>query len=128
MESRAPAIEIRLLGPVELRIDGRDVPLGGPRQRALLALLALRAGQVLPADELVEELWAGEPTDGAETTLRSYVSRLRRSLDARASRRWRRKAWRLVLQQLLARLGRRHWPPAALCVARRPRRPHGTPA
>ena len=80
MEPRSPAIEIRLLGPVEVRIDGRDAPLGGPRQRVLLAVLALRPGQVLPADELAEEIWAGHPPDGADTTLRSYVSRLRTSL------------------------------------------------
>lgn len=85
MASSASSIEIRLLGPVELRIGDRDVPLGGPRQRALLALLAMRPRQVISADVLVEELWAGRPTDGAETTLRSYVSRLRRSLDGTSS-------------------------------------------
>lgn len=85
MESRAPSLEVRLLGPIELDLDGREVVVGGPRQRALLALLALRGGQGMPVDELVEELWAGEPPDGAETTLRSYVSRLRRSLDGTAS-------------------------------------------
>lgn len=85
MALSASTIEIRLLGPVELRIDGRDVALGGPRQRALLALLALRRGQVVPVDELVDELWTGEPTEAAETTLRSYVSRLRRSLEATSS-------------------------------------------
>jgi predicted ATPase/DNA-binding SARP family transcriptional activator len=79
VEPRA-SIEIRLLGPVELLIDGREVPLGGPRQRALLALLAFPPGQVVASDTLVDELWAGEPTDAADTTLRSYVSRLRRSL------------------------------------------------
>ena len=84
MESGATSFEVRVLGPVGLRIDGRDVAVGGPRQRALLALLALRPGQVAPADELVEELWAGEPTDGAEATLRSYVSRLRASLGGSA--------------------------------------------
>ena len=85
MEARAPSIEIRLLGPVELRLDDRDAPLGGPRQRALLALLAIRPGQVVPADALVEEIWAGEPPDGADATLRTYVSRLRRSLDGSTS-------------------------------------------
>ena len=82
---RASSIEVRLLGPVELRIDGRDVPLGGPRQHALLALLALRPGQVLSIDGLVEELWSGEPTLGADATLRSYVSRLRRAIRGAAS-------------------------------------------
>jgi predicted ATPase/DNA-binding SARP family transcriptional activator len=85
VESRAPSLEIRLLGPVELRIDGDKASIGGSRQRRLLALLALRPGQVIPADELIEEVWSGEPTDGADTTLRSYVSRLRRSLDGRAA-------------------------------------------
>ncbi|HEX3265644.1 MAG TPA: BTAD domain-containing putative transcriptional regulator [Candidatus Limnocylindrales bacterium] len=84
MESRASSVEVRLLGPVELWIDGGEVAIGGRRQRALLALLALRPGGVLPVDELIEELWAGEPTEGADTTLRSYVSRLRRSLGGAA--------------------------------------------
>ena len=79
------SLEIRLLGPVELAIDGIDVPLGGARQRSLLALLALRPGQVVTSDALVEEIWAGEPTDGADTTLRSYVSRLRRSIGGAAA-------------------------------------------
>ena len=80
MEASTPPIEVQLLGPVELHRGGSEVTVGGPRQRALLALLALRPGQVLPADELVEELWVGEPPDGADTTLRSYISRLRHSL------------------------------------------------
>jgi predicted ATPase/DNA-binding SARP family transcriptional activator len=77
VEPRDATIEIRLLGPVELRVDGRDAPIGGARQRALLALLGMRPGQVIAADELIDELWSGEPTDGADTTLRSYVSKLR---------------------------------------------------
>ena len=85
MEAHASPTEIRLLGPVELWLDGHDVPLGGSRQRVLLALLALRPGQVFPADELIDEVWAGEPPDGAETTLRSYVSRLRRSFDGKVA-------------------------------------------
>ena len=79
------ALEIRILGPVEARVAGEPVSLGGRRQQALLALLALRPGKVTPADELIDELWAGEPPDGADTTLRSYVSRLRASLDGTAS-------------------------------------------
>lgn len=85
MEARASSVEIRLLGPVELQVDGRTVALGGPRQQALLALLALRPGQLLAADLLVEELWAGDPPEGADTTIRSYVSRLRQSFAGTAS-------------------------------------------
>ena len=72
--------ELRLLGPVQAVRAGRDVPLGGPRQRALLALLALDPGRVVPAGRLVEELWRGRPPLGAAKTLRSYVSRLRSAL------------------------------------------------
>jgi predicted ATPase/DNA-binding SARP family transcriptional activator len=74
----APVAEVRILGPVEaVANDGRVLSLGGPRQRALLALLALEPGRAVSADELAEELWAGEPPAGAAKTLRSYVSRLR---------------------------------------------------
>ena len=59
---------------------GRDVALGGPRQRAVLALLALDAGRVVPAGRLVEEIWRGQPPPGAAKTLRSYISRLRSAL------------------------------------------------
>jgi predicted ATPase/DNA-binding SARP family transcriptional activator len=73
-------LELRFLGPVQAVRAGRDVALGGPRQRAVLALLALDAGRVVPAGRLVEELWRGRPPLGAAKTLRSYVSRLRSAL------------------------------------------------
>jgi predicted ATPase/DNA-binding SARP family transcriptional activator len=72
--------ELRFLGPVQAVRAGRDVPLGGPRQRAVLALLALDAGRVVPAGRLVDEIWLGRPPLGAAKTLRSYVSRLRSAL------------------------------------------------
>ena len=53
--------------------------LGGPRQRAVLALLASRS-RIVPAGQLAEELWRGEPPPTAAVTLRSYVSRLRSAL------------------------------------------------
>lgn len=70
-------IEFRLLGEVGARRAGRELPIGGRRQQALLAHLLLAAGRTIPADRLIEELWAGEPPDGAGATIRSYVSRLR---------------------------------------------------
>src|SRR5687767_1991117 len=78
-------IEFRLLGPVEAVRDGNALTLGGPRQRVLLALLLLERGRPVPADRLVAELWRGEPPAGADTTLRSYVSRLRRVLGSEAA-------------------------------------------
>jgi predicted ATPase/DNA-binding SARP family transcriptional activator len=74
------AIDVRLLGPVEAAEAERLLPLGGRRQRALLALLALEVGRAVSADALAEELWSGRPPAGAATTLRSYASRLRRAL------------------------------------------------
>ena len=71
------AFEVRLLGPVQMARAGRDVGLGGPRQRAVLVLLVLEAGRVVPAGRLVEEVWRGSPPPGAAKTMRSYVSRLR---------------------------------------------------
>ena len=68
---------MRLLGPVTAVRAGREVDLGGPKQRAVLALLLLDAGQVVAAERLVEEVWRGKPPPGAAKTLRSYVSRLR---------------------------------------------------
>ena len=76
-----PVFEVRLLGPVQAVRAGREVPLGGPRQRAVLALLVLEAGRVVPAGQLVEEVWRGRLPLGAAKTLRSYVSRLRSVLE-----------------------------------------------
>jgi predicted ATPase/DNA-binding SARP family transcriptional activator len=69
--------EFRILGPVQAVRDGRELDLGGPRRRAVLALLLVAAGRVVPAGRLAEEVWGGCPPRGAAGTLRSYVSRLR---------------------------------------------------
>jgi predicted ATPase/DNA-binding SARP family transcriptional activator len=79
------ACEVRLLGPVQLVREGCEVGLGGPRPRAVLALLVLEAGRVVSAGRLVEEVWRGRPPAGAAKTLRSYVSRLRGLLDPDAT-------------------------------------------
>jgi predicted ATPase/DNA-binding SARP family transcriptional activator len=74
------AFELRLLGPVQAVRSGREIGLGGPRPRAVLALLALEAGRVVSTGRLTEEVWRGSPPPGAAKTLRSYISRLRRLL------------------------------------------------
>jgi hypothetical protein len=56
--------EVRLLGPVQVVRAGREVGLGGPKQRAVLALLVLDAGRVVPAGRLAEEVWRGSPPPG----------------------------------------------------------------
>ena len=78
-------IEFRVLGPVEAVRDGDAVALGGPRQRVLLALLLVGAPRPVPLDRLADELWHGEPPDGAPTTIRAYVSKLRAVLGADAA-------------------------------------------
>ena len=77
--------EVRLLGPVQVVRAAGEVALGGPRPRAVLALLVLEAGRVVPAGRLIEEAWRGRPPPGAAATLRSYVSRLRGALAPEAA-------------------------------------------
>jgi DNA-binding SARP family transcriptional activator len=71
-----PELEFRVLGPVEAVRNETRLALGGPRPRALLALLLLEPGRAVPADRLTEELWQGKLPSG-RSTLPSYVSRLR---------------------------------------------------
>ena len=80
--AQQPGVSFRVLGTVEAARDGRPIALGGPRQRALLALLLLEPGRPVSTGRLSDELWAGEPPEGADATLRSYVSRLRTALGA----------------------------------------------
>src|SRR5438105_13352539 len=73
-------MEYRILGPLEIEVDGIKARLGR-QQRALLAALLLERGWVVPTARLIELLW-GEPAPrGAETTLRSHVLHLRRALE-----------------------------------------------
>ena len=71
---------VRLLGSMEVTIQGRPVRLGGKRQRAVLALLLLHANRRVSRDRLIEDVWNGRPPPEAIPTLQSYVSRLRRLL------------------------------------------------
>jgi len=75
------SIEFGILGPLEVSRAGRSVTLGGPRQRAVLALLLLEANRVVSMDRLAEEVWAGHPPEGWATTLQTYVFHLRRALE-----------------------------------------------
>ena len=75
-------MDFRLLGPLEVSEDGRELALGSRKQRALLALLVLRAGTVVPRDRLIDDLWHGSPPPAAAATLRAHISRLRSILGA----------------------------------------------
>jgi predicted ATPase/DNA-binding SARP family transcriptional activator len=78
-------VEFRILGSVEVADGGLVRDLGGLRERTLLARLLLAAGQVVSADRLAEDLWAGQPPEHYMATLRVYVSRLRRALGDRSA-------------------------------------------
>jgi DNA-binding SARP family transcriptional activator len=74
-------VEFGILGPLEVCRSGCAVPLGGPRQRAVLALLLLEANRVVSMDRLAEEVWGGDPPEGWATTFQTYVFHLRRALE-----------------------------------------------
>src|SRR4029077_1050010 len=69
-----------LLGPLEVREDGREIRLGAGRQRALLALLLLHANERVSVDRLADELWEGNPPATAQKVVQGYISQLRRAL------------------------------------------------
>ena len=85
MRCHTGAVRVTLLGPVAAESDGVVVRLGGPKQRAVFALLALNANRVVSLDRLVDELWRDEAPAGATLVLQSYMSRLRRLLAGAAA-------------------------------------------
>jgi DNA-binding SARP family transcriptional activator/tetratricopeptide (TPR) repeat protein len=73
-------VEFRILGPLEVIHDGRAVPVGGSRERAVLALLLASANRVVSAERLADDLWCGRPPERAAHSLQVFVSRLRKAL------------------------------------------------
>jgi hypothetical protein len=73
-------MEFRVLGPLEVREGDRSLPLGGAKQRALLALLVLNAHRVVSRERLIDELWGDDPPETAVASVQVYVSRLRKLL------------------------------------------------
>ncbi len=74
-------MELRILGPTEVRHDGSGVLLRGAKPRQLLVLLAMRANRPVPAEQLIEELWEGEAPPSASAALRVHVGKLRAVLE-----------------------------------------------
>ena len=74
-------VDYRVLGSLEALRAGRPLPLGGAKQRAVLAILVLRANQVVTTDELIEALWPESPPGKPRTAIQGYVSQLRTTLD-----------------------------------------------
>jgi DNA-binding SARP family transcriptional activator/DNA-binding CsgD family transcriptional regulator len=73
-------MEFRILGSVEALDEGRLLPLGGGKQRALLAVLLLHANETLSTDRLVDELWGERPPATPAKAVQVHVSRLRKAL------------------------------------------------
>ena len=73
-------MDFGVLGPLEAVADGRVVALKAAKPRALLAMLLLHAGEPVPSDRLIEDLWADHPPATAAKVLQTYVSQLRRAL------------------------------------------------
>ena len=73
-------MDFRILGPVEVVENGTPLPLGGPRQRALLALLLLHANEAVSTDRLIDELWGADAPASGPTALQNQVARLRKVL------------------------------------------------
>lgn len=74
-------MEFRILGPLEVAKGGRQLPLGGTRERALLAILLIHAGEVVSADRLIEELWGSDLPNNPANALQVVVSRVRKVVE-----------------------------------------------
>ena len=79
--SKGPFIRLGVLGRVSATVDGVEVDLGGPKQRAVVALLLLARGAVVPADRLIDSLWGDDPPPSAAGALQAHISHLRRRLE-----------------------------------------------
>ena len=78
-------IRFHALGGLSVSENGDEMSVGGQRQRRLLAMLLIHRNAVVSVDRLAEAVFAGEPTPAASTTLRSYVARIRKVVDANGS-------------------------------------------
>jgi predicted ATPase/DNA-binding SARP family transcriptional activator len=74
------SFDVRVLGTLEVVRDGRPIALAGPKQRSVLAMLALDANHVMSTDMLIEQIWGDENPQGARRSLQVYVANLRKLL------------------------------------------------
>jgi DNA-binding SARP family transcriptional activator len=73
-------MDFRILGPLEVRDRGRQIELRRQKQRALLAVLLLRAGETVSSDVLIDALWGEQPPRTARAAVQNYVAQLRQAL------------------------------------------------
>jgi DNA-binding SARP family transcriptional activator len=81
------SVEIRVLGPLEVVIDGRPVELPSAKARLVLGALVVRANEVVSTDRLFEVLWGARPPESAANTLQTYVAHLRGAVEPDRARR-----------------------------------------
>jgi DNA-binding SARP family transcriptional activator len=79
-------MEFRILGPLEVCSEGRELSLGGAKQRAVLAVLLMHRNEVVSTDRLIDELWSDRPPATAAKVVQVYVSQLRKALRGRHAR------------------------------------------
>ena len=75
-------MDYRILGPLEVLDEGREIPVQGSKQRALLGLLLLHGNETLSTARVIDELWGDQPPATATKTVQVHVSRLRKALAA----------------------------------------------
>ncbi|WP_433622012.1 BTAD domain-containing putative transcriptional regulator [Nocardia sp. CA-120079] len=75
-----PRIDVRVLGPVHLFVDARELRLGGPKPRAMLAMLTINRQQRVSTEALANALWDGNPPKAYTNSLQVFVARLRNLL------------------------------------------------
>ncbi len=78
----ADVMDFRLLGALEVSANGAVAELGPPKQRALLAILLLHAGEIVPIDRLIDLLWGESAPRTAAHSIQIYVSDLRKALES----------------------------------------------
>ena len=76
------AVQFGVLGPLQMSIGGALVPLGTPKQRAVLAVLVVNANRPVDIDTLIGAAWNQRPPTGARATLHAYISNLRRLMSS----------------------------------------------
>ncbi|MCX4098927.1 BTAD domain-containing putative transcriptional regulator [Nocardia sp. alder85J] len=77
---RRPSVDVRILGPVQLLIDGVPLSVGGPKPRALLAVLTVNRRRAVSTQALGDMVWNEQPPDAYQASLQVFVSNIRKAL------------------------------------------------
>ncbi len=80
VEGYVRPMDYRVLGPLEVLVDGDPLPLGGPKQRVVVGVLVAAAGRPVPVDVLLQAIYGEDAAPGGRRTLQTYVSNLRQVL------------------------------------------------